>query len=83
MRVRGWQLFCWQHQWRFAGEIAPDSFVLLAPAAHRVLAGDPHKPYEVDNGSRVGPYTAYTCGAFLRDFTRVAEGKLSHHRFGE
>ena len=62
-------LFSWDHHWRFADEIPPNSFVLLAPAPNTVSGIAGGIRISVDNGVAVGNYAVYTCGAFLRGFS--------------
>ncbi len=67
-------LFAWDHHWRFAESIPPHSYVLLAPAPRAVSAVVDGARVIVDNGTTVGHYAVYTCGAFLRSFSRMVDG---------
>ena len=66
-------LFAWDHHWRFAEDVPPNSYVLLAPAPHTANAVVGGARVIVDNGMVVGNYAVYTCGAFLRSFSRMVD----------
>ena len=67
-------LFAWDHHWRFTENVPLNSYVLLAPAPHAVNAVVDGARVIVDNGTTVGHYAVYTCGAFLRSFSRMVDG---------
>ena len=83
IRIRRIELFSWQHVWRFTDEIEQGAVILLSPVPRRVYVQDGQHRLPADNGSTVAGASIYTCGAFLRDFDRMAHSDRLKRRFGE